>query len=194
MRKSLLFLVALLLLVSCKGKTSKEANTNEALPTIKNDTAAFVLGVVNTDSILAKYTFAIEARESMIKKMEESQRILRTRTEAFQREVIDFQTKQANNGFMSVKRKEEEEARLQRKGEELAKYKESLEDKLIENQQKLSKQIEDSLSMAIKAINNPKRFAMIISTNSQNGNVLYADDALIVTDEVLEYLNSRFKK
>ena len=194
MRKSLLFLVALLLLVSCKGKTSKEANTNEALPTIKNDTAAFVLGVVNTDSILAKYTFAIEARESMIKKMEESQRILRTRTEAFQREVVDFQTKQANNGFMSVKRKEEEEARLQRKGEELAKYKESLEDKLIENQQKLSKQIEDSLSMAIKAINNPKRFAMIISTNSQNGNVLYADDALIVTDEVLEYLNSRFKK
>ena len=194
MRKSLLFLVALSLLVSCKGKASKEANTNEALPTIKNDTAAFVLGVVNTDSILAKYTFAIEARESMIKKMEESQRILRTRTEAFQREVIDFQTKQANNGFMSVKRKEEEEVRLQRKGEELAKYKDSLEDKLIENQQKLSKQIEDSLSMAIKAINNPKRFAMIISTNSQNGNVLYADDALIVTDEVLEYLNSRLKK
>ena len=194
MRKSLLFLVALLLLVSCKGKTSKEANTNEALPTIKNDTAAFVLGVVNTDSILAKYIFAIEARESMIKKMEESQRILRTRTEAFQREVIDFQTKQANNGFMSVKRKEEEEARLQRKGEELAKYKDSLEDKLIENQQKLSRQIEDSLSMAIEAINKPKRFAMIISTNSQNGNVLYADDALIVTDEVLEYLNSRLKK
>lgn len=194
MRKSLLFLVALSLLVSCKGKASKEANANEALPTIKNDSATFVLGVVNTDSILAKYTFAIEARESMIKKMEESQRILRTRTEAFQREVIDFQTKQANNGFMSVKRKEEEEARLQRKGEELAKYKDSLEDKLIENQQKLSKQIEDSLSMAIKAINNPKRFAMIISTNSQNGNVLYADDALIVTDEVLEYLNSRLKK
>ena len=74
MRKSLLFLVALLLLVSCKGKTSKEANTNEALPTIKNDTAAFVLRVVNTDSVLAKYTFAVEARESMIKKMEESQR------------------------------------------------------------------------------------------------------------------------
>ena len=194
MRKSLLFFVALSLLVSCKGKASKEANTNEALPTIKNDTAAFVLGVVNTDSVLAKYTFAVEVRESMIKKMEESQRILRTRTEAFQREVVDFQTKQANNGFMSVKRKEEEEARLQRKGEELAKYKESLENKLIENQQKLSKQIEDSLSMAIKAINNPKRFAMIISTNSQNGNVLYADDALIVTNEVLEYLNSRLKK
>ena len=193
MRKSLLFFVALSLLVACKGKSSKEINTNEALPTIKNDTAAFVLGVVNTDSVLAKYTFAVEARESMIKKMEESQRILRTRTEAFQREVVDFQTKQANNGFMSVK-KEEEEARLQRKGEELAKYKESLEDKLIENQQKLSKQIEDSLSMAIKAINNPKRFAMIISTNSQNGNVLYADDALIVTNEVLEYLNSRLKK
>ena len=182
------------LLLACKGKSSKEINTNEALPTIKNDTAAFVLGVVNTDSVLAKYTFAVEARESMIKKMEESQRILRTRTEAFQREVVDFQTKQANNGFMSVKRKEEEEARLQRKGEELAKYKESLENKLIENQQKLSKQIEDSLSMAIKAINNPKRFAMIISTNSQNGNVLYADDALIVTNEVLEYLNSRLKR
>ena len=194
MRKSLLFFVALSLLVACKGKSSKEINTNETLPTIKNDTAAFVLGVVNTDSVLAKYTFAVEARESMIKKMEESQRILRTRTEAFQREVVDFQTKQANNGFMSVKRKEEEEARLQRKGEELAKYKESLEDKLIENQQKLSKQIEDSLSMAIKAINNPKRFAMIISTNSQNGNVLYADDALIVTNEVLEYLNSRLKR
>ena len=192
MRKSLLFFVALSLLVACKGKSSKEINTNEALPTIKNDTAAFVLGVVN--SVLAKYTFAVEARESMIKKMEESQRILRTRTEAFQREVVDFQTKQANNGFMSVKRKEEEEARLQRKGEELAKYKESLENKLIENQQKLSKQIEDSLSMAIKAINNPKRFAMIISTNSQNGNVLYADDALIVTNEVLEYLNSRLKR
>ena len=194
MRKSLLFLVALSLWFALNGKSSKEINTNEALPTIKNDTAAFVLGVVNTDSVLAKYTFAVEARESMIKKMEESQRILRTRTEAFQREVADFQTKQANNGFMSVKRKEEEEARLQRKGEELAKYKESLENKLIENQQKLSKQIEDSLSMAIKAINNPKRFAMIISTNSQNGNVLYADDALIVTNEVLEYLNSRLKR
>ena len=71
---------------------------------------------------------------------------------------------------------------------------ETLENEFLAEQQKLSLQLKDSINMAIREINKDKRFSMVLSTSSLTDNVLYVDDTLNITNEVLEFLNSRIKK
>lgn len=193
MLKIILLSVATFVLIACGGGNKKETQPRE-IPAVKNDSVAFVLGVVNTDSILEKYTFAIQARESMTKKAEDARLSLNTKAKQLQQEMMDFQNKIENNAFLSRERAEQEATRLQKKEADIMKHRETLEMQLMEEQQKLSKQLKDSIDIAISEINKGKRFAMILSTSSLTDNVLYADDALIVTNEVLEFLNLRVKK
>lgn len=193
MRKLILLLVATLVLIAC-GADNKKHTQSQEIPAIGNDSAAFVMGVVNTDTILEKYTFAVQARESMTKKAEDARLSLNTKAKQLQQEMAEFQNKIENNAFLSRERAEQEAARLQKKEADIMQHRETLENQLMEEQQKLSQQLKDSIDLAIKEINKDRRFAVILSTSSLTDNVLYADDALVVTNEVLEFLNSRFRK
>lgn len=193
MRKLILLLVATLVLIAC-GADNKKHTQSQEIPAIGNDSAAFVMGVVNTDTILEKYTFAVQARESMTKKAEDARLSLNTKAKQLQQEMAEFQNKIENNAFLSRERAEQEAARLQKKEADIMQHRETLEAQLMEEQQKLSQQLKDSIDLAIKEINKDRRFAVILSTSSLTDNVLYADDALVVTNEVLEFLNSRFRK
>lgn len=193
MRKLILLSATALVLIAC-GADNKKNTQPQEIPAIGSDSAAFVMGVVNTDTILEKYTFAVQARESMTKKAEDARLSLNTKAKQLQQEMAEFQNKIENNAFLSRERAEQEAARLQKKEADIMQHRETLEAQLMEEQQKLSQQLKDSIDLAIKEINKDRRFAVILSTSSLTDNVLYADDALVVTNEVLEFLNSRFRK
>ena len=152
------------------------------------------IGFVNSDYILEKYTFAIQARETMTKKAEDARLSLNTKAKQLQKELADFQNKINNNAFLSRERAEQEASRLQKKQAEIQMHGETLENEFLAEQQKLSLQLKDSINMAIREINKDKRFSMVLSTSSLTDNVLYVDDTLNITNEVLEFLNSRIKK
>ena len=130
----------------------------------------------------------------MTKKAEDARLSLNTKAKQLQKELADFQNKINNNAFLSRERAEQEASRLQKKQAEIQMHGETLENEFLAEQQKLSLQLKDSINMAIREINKDKRFSMVLSTSSLTDNVLYVDDTLNITNEVLEFLNSRIKK
>lgn len=200
MKKVVLISLSVLAMLACGNKS--KSNTGDAkkaetqTENIDSSVAAknLAIGVINTDSVLEKYQFAIDAKEKMMKKAEDARLSLNTKGQQLQKEMMDFQSKIDNNAFLSRERAEQEASRLQRKQGELEQHGAKLESDFMAEQQKLSLQLKDSISKAIAEINHDGRFAMILTTSSLTDNVLYADKSLDITGEVIELLNKRFKK
>lgn len=200
MRKIALISLSVLAMLACgnKNKTNAGDAKNQEVQADSIDSSAsaknLAIAVINTDTVLEKYQFAIEAKEKMMKKAEDARLSLNTKGQQLQKEMMDFQNKIDNNAFLSRERAEQEAARLQKKQGELEQHGAKLENDFMAEQQKLSLQLKDSISKAIAEVNHDGRFAMVLTTSSLTDNVLYADKSLDITGEVIELLNKRFRK
>ena len=113
--KHFVFVLVTVCLVACGNKASKEVKKTAAPSGTVALSVSATIGVVNSDSILEKYTFAIQARETMTKKAEDARLSLNTKAKQLQKELADFQNKINNNAFLSRERAEQEASRLQKK-------------------------------------------------------------------------------
>ena len=93
----------------------------ESAPMEMDATSAEVMPVayLNVDSLLANYSFAIEASEKLMSKQEDARLKMNTKLRTFQNEVGDFQRKLQNNAYLSRERAEKEQHRLAKKDQEL---------------------------------------------------------------------------
>ncbi len=159
------------------------AETSEIMP----------IAYLNVDSLLANYTFAQEASDKLMTKQEDARLKMNTKLRTFQNEVADFQRKLENNAFLSRERAEKEQQKLAKKEQELQELEAKLtQDIMIENQ-KLNQQLSDSLNSFLDAFNADGRFHVILS-NTAKDNVLMANEAYDITDEVIEGMNARYQK
>ena len=143
--------------------------------------------------MLLNYQFAKDANESLIKKQEDSRLTINTRARQLQTEMAEFQRKLENNAFLSRDRAEQEQMRLQRKQQELQQLDGQLSKQLLGVQQKMSEELRDTINKFLKEYNKDHKYEMIIS-NTSNDNVLYAEKAYDITEEVTKLLNERCAK
>ena len=148
---------------------------------------------LNVDSLLQHYTFAQEAKERLMQKQEDSNLKFNTRLRTFQKEMNDFQQKYENRAFLSAERAQSEYQRLQNKQQELEDLEAKLSQEFMLENQKINMQLADSLTAFLKDYNADGRFHIILS-NTANDNVLMANEAYDITNQVIEGLNERCKK
>ena len=103
----------------------------------------------------------------------------------------EFQTKIANNAFLTQERAEQEQKRLLTKRQELESLDARLSQELMQEQQKLNEQLRDSIVSQLKIYNQGKGYQVIYS-NTGGDNILLADDIYDITAEILEYLNKNY--
>lgn len=149
------------------------------------------IAYINIDSLLLHYQFAKEANESLIKKQEDSRLTINTKARQLQAEMGEFQHKLENNAFLSRERAEQEQARLQKKQQDLQVLDGDLSKQLVQVQQKMSEQLRDTINSFMKDYNRDHKYEMIIS-NTASDNILYADKSYDITAEVTKLLNERF--
>ena len=149
------------------------------------------IAYINIDSLLLHYQFAKEANESLIKKQEESRLTINQKARQLQTEMGDFQHKLENNAFLSRERAEQEQARLQKKQQDLQVLDGDLSKQLVQVQQKMSEQLRDTINSFMKEYNKDHKYQLIIS-NTSSDNILYADKSYDITAEVTKLLNERF--
>ena len=142
---------------------------------------------LNVDSLLANYSFAIEASEQLMSKQEDARLKMNTKLRTFQNEVADFQRKLQNNAFLSRERAEKEQQRLAKKEQELQELEAKLEN------QKLNMQLADSLTNFLEIFNADGRYHVILS-NTAKDNVLMAAEQYDITNEVVAGMNARYNK
>ena len=166
--------------------------------------ALLPIAVVNTDSILTHYTLAVEASDKLQSQYEESMVKLDTKAKAFQKEyetfqkdVLDFQRKVEANAFLSRERAESEQAKLQKKEQQLMAKQQDLENlrqklsaDFMNEQAALTQQLQDSVQAYLREYNADGHIHIILNDAVLMNKVAGYD----ITDEVIEALNARYKK
>ncbi|HBG87193.1 MAG: OmpH family outer membrane protein [Bacteroidales bacterium] len=146
---------------------------------------------INTDSLIIKYEFARQLSEELIKKEESSRTDFNERARVFEQDMVEFQRKIQNNGFLSLDRAQSEERRLRGKEQELQELNARLSNDLMMQQNRMNQQLRDTIANFLVGYSKEKAYRMVLS-NTMGDNLLYAHPSLDVTDEVVAILNERF--
>lgn len=177
-----------LLFVQCNN--SNNATSEKTVPATVNP-GTMKIAYVEIDSLLTKYRYWNELNELMIQKEENIRTTLNEKAKELDQEMREFQRKLENNGFVSRERAEQENLRLSQKQRDLQQLQEKLATDLQTENQKNSLQLRDSLNAFLQIYNKEKGYDLIIS-NTGFDNLLYANKAFNITQEIVDGLNARY--
>ncbi|MDR0749485.1 MAG: OmpH family outer membrane protein [Tannerellaceae bacterium] len=182
--------VVILFIMQFAGK--KEPKTERTAFTSEGDSTSLLpVAYVDMDSLLLNYNYYNDLLEVIMKKQENSRANINQQANKLQTEIQDFERKWNNNAFLTTERAQQEQQRLMRKQQELQELDNRLAKELMEEQQKLTEQLRDSLLAQLKVYNKDKRYQIIFSSRSTDV-ILLADEAYNITGEILSYLNKNY--
>ena len=178
------------LFAQCNGGNKETAAAPAVQPVA--DPSGLKIAYVEVDSLLSKYEFCIEMNQEMVKKEENVRATLNEKGKKLEDEQKEFQYKYENNAFTQA-RAQEEYNRLMKKAQDLEVLKAKLAEELAIENQKNTLQLRDSIDNFMKIYNKDRKYSFIIS-NSGYDNLLYADPAYNITQEIIDGLNARYVK
>ena len=183
-------LSCIMMFAQCAGNQNGQSTEGAATPGVLSD---IKVAYVEIDTLLSKYNFCIDLNEAMVKKSENVRLQLNQKAQDLQKQQQEFQTKYQNNAFLSAERAQQEYNRINKLSEDLQTLSDKLQSELAAESEKNNLQLQDSIKNFLKEYNKAKGFTLIIS-NTGMDNLLYADQALDITQEVLDGLNARYSK
>lgn len=183
---TILCLTGALALGSCQGnKTTQESPT---VQTADGKDIALPIAYVRMDSVLSQYTYSKEVQSKLQADAAASQTRLQGKAAAFQKAAEDFERRARMNAFVSEDAAKNEQAKVLRMQQEAAGLEQQLSGELAQKsalmQEDLIKKIQEELKLF-----NGGRFKLILS----NATVLYADEALDITEDFIKHLNENYK-
>src|SRR6185369_13031260 len=92
---------------------------------------------------------------------------------------------------LSAKEKKLTEELINSKHEQYLNYQQVIKEKVQKEDQDLTKKVLDKVNDQIKKYGKEKGYRIILAA-TQYGNIVYAEDGMDVTDEVLKVLNNEF--
>ncbi len=146
---------------------------------------------VNADTLLEKYEYFKDIRTSLEAKAQKAQADLQSRSNAFQREVADYQQKAPT---MSAADRQSTEERLARKQDELARHNQNASASFAQEEASENEKLYSKITDYLKKHSKANGYKLVLTYSTSNPAVLYADESLEITDEVLAALNAEYKK
>ena len=188
-------LLCIAITISFTSCDKKEAPKGTAIKTstqvANSETSGNTLAYVEVDSLLTQYEFCIKEKAALEAKSKQYEAQINAKMSQFQKASVDFQQKVQSGAFTSQAQGEAAQQRLIRLQQEGAKLQQDVQQRMLKAQEKFNKTLRDSVQSFLKDYNREKHYDMIIS--KQGDNVLYANDKLDITKEVVDGLNKRFK-
>jgi outer membrane protein len=189
-RIALFAFAAMLFFTQCAKQQSAEQSTGDAAAATAVAEKSIKVAFVDIDSLLSKYEFSIILNKEMLRKEEDMRMKLSEKAKTLQADYDDFQRKLQNNVYATRERAEEEQARILKQKDALEKLEQRLIGELSAESQKNNITLHDSINSFLKAYNAEKKFDLILSRVGDN--ILFANDALNITEEVINGLNARY--
>lgn len=196
MKKSFSFVVKAALglaittaLYSCNQGSAVKTTTADSLATSK--AIADQIVYVNSDSLLNNYEYFKEIRTQFEEKAKKAQADLQSKGNAFQKEVADYQT---NAGTMSAEQRANTEERLARKQDELGRLNQNASASLAQQEAEENEKLYNKVSAYLKKHAQEKGYKLVLTYSKSNPTVLYADESMEVTNEVVKGLNAEYSK
>lgn len=183
--------IILFILQFNSNSSSKEENGKNLSVLLNDSSISLPIAFVNVDSLLVNYNFAKDLNESLLRKEESTRATLNQRENQINSAAQEFERKLRNNAFLSQERAEQEQERIMKMNQEYQQLAERLSQEFLLEQQKLNIQMEDTIKVRIEEFNKTRNFEIIFS-NISTSTLIYAKDKYDVTDEVVQFLNSKY--
>ena len=175
-------------MASCQDKEKTTTAPKTGTATVSNEEK---IVYVNSDSLLNKYQYFKDLKAKMETKANAAQKDMASKGQAFQREVAQYQAQQ--NTLPADQRAATEE-RLARKQQELQAYQQNASAALQNEQNSENVKLYDKIADYLKEYSKKKGYKMVLTYSKGNSAILFADESLDVTSEVIVGLNEAIKK
>lgn len=181
-----LALASALMLSSCKGKEQKSSPVTAA----EVQATGLPIALVRMDSVTAQYQYALEVKAALEKDAQEHQTRLQSKGAALQKAAADFERRMRINAFVSAEAQQAEQQKLMRMQQEGEALGAQLSQQLAMKQQLMFEDMMKELRTQLKEYNKDGRYKLILTQVGDN--VLYAEDALDITEDFIKYLNEHY--
>lgn len=152
------------------------------------ETLNYDIAYINSDSLVEKYQFFIDKREVLEGRQQTLEREYRNRAQGLQKEIADFQQTAGNMTINQARAIEED---LVKKQENLMKYQENIRSQLFQEENKANQEVFQEVAEFLEGYGEENDLRIVLSY-VYGGGILYADDALDVTNEVIRRLNEEY--
>jgi outer membrane protein len=146
------------------------------------------IAYINSDTLLTNYEFSKVAAVELEDKKDELQAEYENRARGLQTEIQNFQ-RNAQNMTMAQARAIEED--LTKKQQNLLRYQETLTQTLVQQEAKISNELYDKVADYLRDYGIANNFQLVLTYQKVSG-VLYANDSLNITQEVVKGLNEAY--
>ncbi len=186
----LLIAVIVLYVLHFTGETKKEevAETEQA-PT-ESQFSNLSIAYVNSDSLLKNYDFFKKIEKDLTAKRDKLNKEYQNRAMGLQKEIENFQ-RTAGNMTISQARAVEED--LKKKQQNLMMYQDQLTQQLMKDEADKNAELYDKVSEYLREYGKNKNLHIVLTYTKGSG-ILYADDMLDITDEVIAGLNEAYQQ
>ena len=174
-------------IVACNQNKTAGTSTNAGTSTAATGGIVYI----NQDTISLKYEYAKDMRKRLDDKGTAAKNDIGARQQAIQREYAEYQ-KGANT--MSADQRASTEQRLQREGQEFQQYQQNASAQFQNDQSDESKKLYDKVYTFTKQYAKDNGYKMVLTFQSGNVNLLYADPSMDVTADFLKKLNDAYAK
>lgn len=193
MKKNIILSVALAAattmgLVSCDKSSPKMDDKTPASAQKSGECAK--IAYVEVDSIMTQYKFCKEYSKILETKGNNIQKTLAVKQQQLQAAAANFQQKIQQNAY-TREQAEAIQAGLQKQNNDLQVLNQRLSAEFQTETENFNKALHDSLQHYLAFYNKDKKYSLIFS--KQGDNLLYADKAYDITNEVVAGLNKAYK-
>ena len=188
LRTVALAFVATMGMTSCdKSNPQMDQKANASAKAAAGD---MKIAYVEVDSIMSQYKFCKEYSLILQKKGQNIQNTLAQKQQALQAAAANFQQKVQQNAY-TREQAEGVNASLQKQNNDLQILNQRLRAEFQNETDQFNKALRDSIQHYLASYNKDKKYSIIFS--KQGDNLLYADKAYDITNEIVAGLNKAYK-
>ena len=183
--------------IQCAPKNSETATAPQtettAAATVATTASAPVCNIkiayVDYDSLLLKFDLAQEMQKELIRKEMSINNLIEKERKALQEEAAAFETKVQNNVFATQERAQAEYEKIMKKDQELLQRSQAMIADFEKESFTKSNEVTQNIMEYIKEYNSDAKYDFILT--KMGGNMLYANEALDITNDVVKGLNAK---
>jgi lipoprotein len=173
---------------SCNKQNSQAENKSDS--NTKAAPNSMKIAYVEVDSIMSQYKFCKDYSLILQKKGQNIQSTLASKQQALQAAAANFQQKVQQNAY-TRDQAEAIQAGLQKQSADLQGLNQRLSNEFQVETEKYNAALRDSLRHFLNEYNKDKKYSLILSKAGDN--LLYADKAFDITNDVVAGLNKAYK-
>ena len=146
------------------------------------------IAYVNSDTLLTNYNYYEEVSKRLDAKRSQLQQEYTRRAEGLQKQIEDYQRTMTNLTIAQARAVEED---LGRKRQNLLQYQETISQDLMREEAAITQELYEKVSSFLKTYGDNNNLQVVLTYSAGSG-LLYANDALNITEQVISGLNSLY--